>query len=110
MRWLRQGNDVDVVSTRDDTVASSLQLKHQMERTLAADPPPPQAPGQGPGQVRLHLYDFDRNESDVEKAIRDLSGPTRHVLMDEVDFDSRYVQPCGMCLRLLMPPSVCLSV
>ena len=80
LRQLRQGRDVDIVSTHPDSLAANVLIQHQLEMTLLADP----SASPAPGTVRLHQYNF-RQESDVDKAVRDLSvrdGPLC-VLMDE---------------------------
>ena len=83
LRRLRQGRDVDVVSIRPDTLAVSLLIQHQLQMTLSADP----ATSQTPGTVRFRQYDFDRQLSDVDRAVRDLlsvvKDDTLCVLIDE---------------------------
>ena len=83
LRRLRQGRDVDVVSARPDTLAASLMIQHQLQMTLRADP----AAIPTPGTVRLHQYDFRRQLSDVDRAVRDLlsvvKDDTLCVLIDE---------------------------
>ena len=80
LRQLRQGRDVDIVSTRPESLAANVMIQHQLQMTLLADP----SASPAPGTVRLHQYDF-RQESDVDKAVRDLSvrGGPLCVLMDE---------------------------
>ena len=80
LRQLRQGRDVDIVSTRPESLAANVMIQHQLEMTLLADP----SAFPAPGTVRLHRYNF-RQESDVDKAVRDLSvrGGRLCVLMDE---------------------------
>ena len=77
---MRQGRDVDIVSTHPGSLAANVMLQHQLQMTLLADP----SASPAPGTVRLHQYDF-RQESDVDKAVRDLSvrGGPLCVLMDE---------------------------
>ena len=83
LRRLRQGRDVDVVSIRPDTLAASHVIHHQLERTLRAEP----TTSPTPGTVRLHQYDFDRQLSDVDRAVKDLlsvvKDDTLCVLIDE---------------------------
>ena len=82
-RLLRQGHDVDVVSIDPDTLAASLMIQHQLQMTLSADP----ATSPTPGTVRFHQYDFRRQQSDVDRAVRDLlsvvKDDTLCVLIDE---------------------------
>ena len=80
LRQLRQGRDVDIVSTRPESLAANVMIQHQLQMTLLADP----SASPAPGTVRLHRYDF-RQESDMDKAVRDLSvrGGPLCVLMDE---------------------------
>ena len=82
LRWARLGRDVDVVSLRPNSLASSLMIQHQLQVTLSADP----ATSPTPGTVRLRQYDF-RQQSDVDRAVRDLlsvvQDDTLCVLIDE---------------------------
>ena len=83
LRLLRQGHDVDVVSIGPETLAASLMIQHQLQMTLSADP----ATSLTPGIVRFYQYDFDRQLSDVDRAVRDLlsvvKDDTLCVLVDE---------------------------
>ena len=83
LRRLRQGRDVDVVSIRPDTLAVSLLIQHQLQMTLSADP----STSPTPGTARLYQYDFRRQQSDVDRAVRDLlsvvKDDTLCVLIDE---------------------------
>ena len=83
LRLLRQGRDVDVVSIGPLTLAASLMIQHQLQMTLSADP----ATSPTPGTVRFHQYDFRRQQSDVNRAARDLlsvvKDDTLCVLIDE---------------------------
>ena len=92
LSWLRQGRDVDVVSTHPDGLANSHMIQHQMEMTLRAYP----KASPTPGTVRSHQYNFDR-KPDVDRAISDLSAAVKDgtlcVLMDEADTIDRYVLP-----------------
>ena len=84
---MRQGRDVDIVSIHPDSLAANVMLQHQLQMTLPADP----SASPAPGTVRLHQYNF-RQESDVDKAVRDLSvrGGPLCVLVDEATgFDGR---------------------
>ena len=80
---MRQGRDVDVVSIGTATLAASRMIQHQLQMTLSADP----ATSLTPGTVRFHQYDFDRQLSDVDRAVRDLlsvvKDDTLCVLIDE---------------------------
>ena len=82
LRWARQGRDVDVVSIEPDTLAASLMVQHQLQVTLSAD----STTSPTLGTVRLHQYDFLRNKSDVDRAVKDLlsvvQGDTLCVLVD----------------------------
>ena len=80
LRQLRQGRDVDIVSTRPESLAANVMIQHQLQMTLLADP----SASPAPGTVWLHQYNF-RRESDVDKAVRDLSvrGGPLCVLVDE---------------------------
>ena len=83
LRWARRGRDVNVVSISPKTLAASLMIQHQLQVTLSAD----STTSPTPGTVRLHQYDFLRNESDVDRAVKDLlsvvQGDTLCVLVDE---------------------------
>ncbi|XP_070203326.1 uncharacterized protein [Littorina saxatilis] len=87
VRWLRQGHDVHLLSTRDATQAVSISIKQQLEMSLNADP----TPSPTPGSVSYHPYDFFR-EQDVEQAVTDLVACVKnghlHVLVDEAVFSS----------------------
>ena len=80
---MRQGHDVDVVSIRPDTLAVSLLIQHQLQMTLSAD----LATSRTQGTVWFHQYDFLRQQSDVDRAVRDLlpvvKDDTLCVLIDE---------------------------
>ena len=80
---MRQGRDVDVVSIGPLTLVASLMIQHQLQMTLSADP----ATSPTPGTVRFHQYDFRRQQSDVNRAARDLlsvvKDDTLCVLIDE---------------------------
>ena len=80
LRQLRHGCDVDIVSTRPESLAANVMIQHQLQMTLLADP----SASPAPGTVRFHQYDFNK-KSDVDKAVRDLSvrGGPLCVLMDE---------------------------
>ncbi|XP_070184515.1 uncharacterized protein [Littorina saxatilis] len=88
VRWLRQGHDVHVISTRYTTRAVSTSIKQQLEMSLSAGPTP-----LTPGSVSYHLYDIFNREGDVDQAVTDLVASVKnghlHVLIDEVSFDSR---------------------
>ena len=103
LSWLRQGRDVDVVSTHPDGLANSHMIQHQMEMTLRAYP----KASPTPGTVRRHQYNFDR-KPDVDRAISDLSAAVKDgtlcVLMDEADTIDRYVLP-----SLSLSLSLCIS-
>ncbi|KAK7098197.1 hypothetical protein V1264_002549 [Littorina saxatilis] len=89
VRWLRQGHDVHVISTRYATRAVSTSIKQQLEMSLSAGP----TPSLTPGSVSYHLYDIWNREGDVDQAVTDLVACVKnghlHVLIDEVSFDSR---------------------
>ncbi|XP_070199091.1 uncharacterized protein [Littorina saxatilis] len=89
VRWLRQGHDVHVISTQDNTRAVSTSIKQQLEMSLSAGP----TPSLTPGSVSYHLYDIFNREGDVDQAVTDLVASVKnghlHVLIDEVSFDSR---------------------
>ncbi|XP_070203614.1 uncharacterized protein [Littorina saxatilis] len=91
VRWLRQGHDVHVLSTRYNTRAVSTSIKQQLEMSLSAGP----TPSLTPGSVSYHRYNFWDREADVEKAVTDLVACVKnghlHVLIDEASFDSRFV-------------------
>ena len=80
---MRQGQDVDVVSIGPETLAASLMIQRQLQMTLSAVP----ATSPTPGTVRFHQYDFRRQQSDVDRAVRDLlsvvKDDTLCVLVDE---------------------------
>ena len=80
---MRQGRDVDVVSIGTATLAASHMIRHQLQMTLSADP----STSPTPGTARLHQYDFRRQQSDVDRAVRDLlsvvKDDTLCVLIDE---------------------------
>ena len=83
LRQLRQGRDVDIVSTHPDSLAANVMIQHQLEMTLPADP----SASPAPGTVRLHTYDF-RQESDMDRCVRELTAGQRDtlcVLMDEAN-------------------------
>ncbi|XP_070201271.1 uncharacterized protein [Littorina saxatilis] len=88
LRWLRQGHDVHVLSTRYNTRAVSTSIKQQLEMSLSAGP----TPSLTPGSVSYHLYDIWATEGDVEQAVTDLLACVEnghlHVLIDEARFDS----------------------
>ncbi|KAK7098194.1 uncharacterized protein [Littorina saxatilis] len=89
VRWLRQGHDVHVISTRYNTRAVSTSIKQQLEMSLSAGP----TPSLTPGSVSYHIYNFFNREGDVDQAVTDLVACVNnghlHVLIDEVSFDSR---------------------
>ncbi|XP_070199041.1 uncharacterized protein [Littorina saxatilis] len=89
VRWLRQGHDVHVISTRYATRAVSTSITQQLEMSLSAGP----TPSLTPGSVSYHLYDIFNREGDVDQAVTDLVASVKnghlHVLIDEVSFDSR---------------------
>ncbi|XP_070201261.1 uncharacterized protein [Littorina saxatilis] len=89
LRWLRQGHDVHVLSTRYNTRAVSTSIKQQLEMSLSAGP----TPSLTPGSVSYHRYDIWNREADVEQAVTDLLACVEnghlHVLIDEARFDSR---------------------
>ncbi|XP_070200871.1 uncharacterized protein [Littorina saxatilis] len=91
VRWLRQGHDVHVISTRPNTRAVSTSIKQQLEMSLSAGP----TPSLTPGSVSYHLYDIWNREGDVDQAVTDLVACVKnghlHVLIDEMSFDSRFV-------------------
>ncbi|XP_070183249.1 uncharacterized protein [Littorina saxatilis] len=90
VRWLRQGHDVHVLSTRYATRAVSTSIKQQLEMSLSAGP----TPSLTPGSVSYHRYNFWDREADVEQAVTDLLACVKnghlHVLIDEASFDSRF--------------------
>ncbi|XP_070201236.1 uncharacterized protein [Littorina saxatilis] len=89
LRWLRQGHDVHVLSTRYNTRAVSTSIKQQLEMSLSAGP----TPSVTPGSVSYHRYDIWNREADVEQAVTDLLACVEnghlHVLIDEASFHSR---------------------
>ena len=93
---MRQGRDVDVVSIGTATLAASRMIQHQLQMTLSDNPPasPTQmtasadpAASRTPGTVRLHQYDFENHQSDVDRAVKDLLSKVQNgtlcVLIDE---------------------------
>ncbi|KAK7106665.1 hypothetical protein V1264_017893 [Littorina saxatilis] len=89
LRWLRDGNDVHVISTLYDTRAVSTSITQQLGMSLSAGP----TPSLTPGSVSYHRYNFWNREADVEQAVTDLLECVKnghlHVLIDEASFDSR---------------------
>ncbi|KAK7106667.1 uncharacterized protein [Littorina saxatilis] len=89
LRWLRDGNDVHVISTMYDTRAVSTSITQQLGMSLSAGP----TPSLTPGSVSYHRYNFWNREADVEQAVTDLLACVKnghlHVLIDEASFDSR---------------------
>ncbi|XP_070203707.1 uncharacterized protein [Littorina saxatilis] len=87
-RWLRQGHDVHVLSTRHATLAVSTSITQQLKMSLSAGP----TPNLTPGSVSYHQYDFLTREEDVEQAVTDLVACMKnghlYVLLDEAFFDS----------------------
>ena len=94
LRWLLQGHDVHVVSTRSATLASSVMIQHQLQMTLKADG----KAHRDAGAVRLHRYDLYVSEADVDAAVRDLSAAVKeghlHVIVDEASFENKLVVTC----------------
>ena len=78
---MRQGHDVD----GPNTLAASLMIQNQLQMTLNVDP----ATSPTPGTVQFHQYDFPRQQSDVDRAVRDLlsvvKDDTLCVLVDEAN-------------------------
>ena len=92
LRWLRQGYNVHVVSTRHGAMAASLMIQHQLQMTLRGEET---TASPSPGTVVFHSYDFYDSDADVNRAVFDLvsvssSGETMCVLLDEIQFDERY--------------------
>ncbi|XP_070203224.1 uncharacterized protein [Littorina saxatilis] len=92
IRWLRDGHDVRVISTGNNTRAISTSITQQLEMSLSAGP----TPSLTPGCVSFHQYNFwDRKdgEENVEQAVTDLlvwvKNGHLHALIDEASFDSR---------------------
>ncbi|XP_070202836.1 uncharacterized protein [Littorina saxatilis] len=92
VRWLRQGHDVHVLSTRHTTRSVSTSITQQLGMSLRAGP----TPSMTPGSVSFHQYDFFNREEDVDKAVTDLVACIKighlHVLVDEAVFSSSLKQ------------------
>lgn len=92
LQWLRQGHDVFVLGVDEYSRAASHLIYRQLRATLRADPSVTSALG----TPRLLLYDFLKNETDVDHALQTLteakaSSQTLHVLCDEFTPDIRYL-------------------
>ena len=88
MRWLREGCDVHVVSTRPDCLAASRVIQHQLELTACITQGDSSVPS-----VHFHSYDMYKCEADLDRAISDLKTVSQcrqlRVLMDEAKFTNR---------------------
>ena len=106
LKWLLEGQDVHVISTRPASLAASQVMYYQLSMTAKAyrsSEPRPQrtaassaagagAGGAGAAAVHLHRFDFYK-EGDVDEAIRNLTAAAKegqlHVLMEEAVFSDR---------------------
>ena len=106
LKWLLEGQDVHVISTRPASLAASQVMYYQLSMTAKAyrssEPRPKRiaasshagsgAAAGGAAAVHLHRFDFYK-EGDVDEAIRDLSAAAKdgqlHVLMEEAVFSDR---------------------
>ncbi|XP_070206773.1 uncharacterized protein [Littorina saxatilis] len=70
LQWLRDGNDVYVVSLDHGNIGTSHAVYHQIQMTLANDPTmPPNV-----GTVHKLDYNWERSPSDLLKALKDVAG------------------------------------
>jgi hypothetical protein len=98
LRWLREGLDVDIISTELVTYAVALMIERQLKITIKNDPKSEDAPK--PGKVRLHRFVFTNSfinqlqDKVVEQAAAEVANGARHgklcLLMDESGFGYRY--------------------
>jgi hypothetical protein len=97
LRWLRQGHDVHVLSTWAASFSSSCVIQNQLIATMeTAD-----VTDEPPGRVLVHRYDFFNDETQVERAVHELTddvteGGVLCVIMDEAAFhDGCVADLCG---------------
>lgn len=83
VQWLKEGEDVHVVSTFSNSLAVSSLIHHQMSLTIKA------SEEQGVGKPHLHNFQFFEDEGQVELAVETMVAAAEkqrvNILVDEYE-------------------------
>ncbi|XP_070210200.1 uncharacterized protein [Littorina saxatilis] len=93
LRWLLQGNDVQVISTRFSSRAVNAIITDHIQWSLRPSTGLHQTASQKPGTMTYHQFDFYKGEADTDTAIKKLEACEKDgklfVLIDEAHFIAR---------------------